>query len=139
MRSSIGGARMGLGFVIQRQQVLASLTPMAGPVVRGDSATHQDRLLLSDTVVLGQRKVMVEMRIAQTHDREHIDLHVSLVSSTPLTDPVYAMLKRDQETRSAAVRDGKCSFGGIPSPPSRKVAISTSNSPPAKRWIKQND
>ncbi len=114
VRSPIGGAPIGFGFAIQRKHLLASISPSAGLSVRGESTSSQAPLLLSDTVALGRRQVMVEMRTAQSQDPDHIEVRVSLAASAPLPDPFHAVLKWNQEQRSAVVQDGKCSFDGIP-------------------------
>lgn len=114
VRSPIGGAPIGFGFAIQRQHLLASISPSTGLSVRGASPSSEAPLLLSDTVVLGQRQVMVEMRTMQSQDPDHIEVRISLAASSPLPAPVHATLEWNQEQRSAIVQDGKCSFEGIP-------------------------
>ncbi len=114
VRSPIGGAPIGFGFAIQPTHVRASISPSPGLALRGEPPPAEGALLLADTVALGQRQVMVEMRTARSQDPDHIEVRVSIVASTPLPDPIRAILTWNQEQRSAVVQDGKCSFHEIP-------------------------
>jgi hypothetical protein len=114
VRSPIGGAPIGFGFAIQPRHLRESISPSAGLALRGESPPAEGRLLLADTVALGQRQVMVEVRTARSQEPDRIEVRVSMVASTPLPDPIHAVLTWNQEQRSAVVRDGKCSFDGIP-------------------------
>jgi hypothetical protein len=114
VRSPIGGAPIGFGFAIQPTHLQSSISPSAGLALRGGPPPEEGTLLLADTVALGQRQVMVEMRTARSQDTDQIDVHVSIIASTPLPDPIRAILTWNQEQRTAFVHDGECSFGGIP-------------------------
>lgn len=114
LRSPIGGAPIGFGFAIQPRHMRESIAPSAGLILRGEPAPAEGRLLLADTVALGQRQVMVEMRTAHSPEPDRIEVRVSMVASIPLPDPIHAILIWDDQQRSAVVHDGKCSFDGIP-------------------------
>lgn len=123
VRSRVGGAPLGFGFIIQalhlRRVVSASQPALLvrgkpAPSLRLRSGQAQRSLVLSDTLSLGDRDVAVQVWAQRLDDSDAIRLEGLIASSTPLPAPLRVTLRWDDYAYSNLVHQGRFSFDEIP-------------------------
>ena len=110
VRARVGGAALGFGFIIQPSHLHQLFNSTSAALVRGPATTDERSLLLTDTINLGQRDVMIEIWIKRSEHSSEGQLEISVASSAPLPEPLRAKLQWNDHTYSAIVQQGICSF-----------------------------
>ncbi len=114
IRSRIGGAPLGFGFIIQPAHLAHALAPTSALVTRGEAEASDKSLLLSDMLTLGARDVTVDIWVYRAAHAPTARLEVALAASAPLPEPLRATLKWNDHQFSDLVRDGVCAFDALP-------------------------
>ncbi|GEM_PF-1083610 len=114
VRSRVGGAPLGFGFIIQPQHLQRLFAPAPAARLRGAAAPTERALLLSDTVNLGQRNALVEMWVHRFADSPEGRLEIFLVSSSPLPEPLHVTLRWNDQQHSEVIVRGHCAFDHLP-------------------------
>ena len=113
VRSRVGGAPLGFGFAIQPAFLTRLVTPQNALLTRG-SALEGKRLLLSDSITLGDRNIAVTIWLHPEDPNNTARLEILVASYAPLPEPLNAILKWNGHVRSIPVHEGECSFDHIP-------------------------
>jgi hypothetical protein len=116
IHSPIAGGALGFAFTFSPRTVARAFASpqFAGLRERGKrkNAPAGGTLLLMDSVALGNRNVDVELRIhSDQPDRAHIE--ISVVSSSPLTEPLNVKLYWNDKQYPAVVMEGHASIDDI--------------------------
>jgi hypothetical protein len=117
LRSRIGGAPLGVVFAFNLSYLHSLLAPPALAAVRADDflPSPASRLLLSDTVTVGEQNLVVEVTATRNPEEpEHLDLKAVISSSPRLSEKLWARLTWADQTRSAPVdTQGRVEFGAV--------------------------
>jgi hypothetical protein len=117
LRSQIAGAPFGLIFSFSLPYLQTLLSPPVPVTVRTEESlpTPPVRLLLSDTVAVGEQMVVVEVTaIHNPESPNHLDLQATITSSASLPENLWARLTWADQTRSVFVDiQGRVSFGEV--------------------------
>ena len=116
IRSPIAGGALGFGFTLSPRIVAGALASRKFAALRErgerENTPTSGTLLLFDSIALGSRNVNVELRIGSDQpDRAHIE--VSVVSSSPLPEPVSVKLYWNDKQYPAIVEQGHASIDDI--------------------------
>jgi hypothetical protein len=114
VRSAVGGARLGFGFVVLPSYLQQLISAPRALELRGEPDQSARALLLADTIHLGTREVIVKMWIHSPADSPEGRLEVALVASAALPEPIHVTLHWNGHQFSDIVRDGHCSFDHLP-------------------------
>ncbi|MCL4395610.1 MAG: hypothetical protein M1482_12560 [Chloroflexi bacterium] len=113
VRSPIGGGPLGFVLKIKPSHlanVLARAPQFAG---RGEASAERSLLLL-DSIALGSREVQVELWLHRAASPDHARLEISIVSSSPLPEPLRVKLSWNEHQYSSAVEQGRGWIDPIP-------------------------
>lgn len=115
VRSRIGGAPLGFGFTIRAEhlQKLVAL-PESALILREQSPRADKSLLLSDTIALGKREVIVQVWTRRTADPTRVQIEITLVSSAPLPDPLRVSVEWNAHHYTRPIQNGRAHIDDIP-------------------------
>jgi hypothetical protein len=109
---------LGVVFSFNISYLHTLLAPPALATVRADDFLHPpaSRLLLSDTVTVGEQNLVVEVTATQSPEEpEQLYLQAVISASPQLSEKLWARLTWADETRSAPVDAyGHVEFGAVP-------------------------
>lgn len=111
----VAGAPLNFGFTIRALYLRQSLsTNQPTLVMRGEPGPAKRALVLSDTISLGNRDVIVKIWIQRLETSPFARLEISLAASVPLPDPLRVNLTSDGYTYSNIIQKGHFSFDEFP-------------------------
>ncbi len=113
VHSCIGGGSLGFGFTISPSHLARIMAQPAQIAVRGPIATARSLLLL-DSIALGSRSVQVELWLHRSENPDYTRLEVSVVSSSPLPEPLRVKLSWNDHQYSSAIEQGQGWIDQIP-------------------------
>ena len=102
VRSSIGGGPLGFVLKIDPSHLARVIAQPPQFALRGP-VTRDRSLLLLDSIALGRRDVQVELWLHRTANPDFARLEVSIVSSSPLPEPLRVNLRWNDHAYAASV------------------------------------
>lgn len=105
IRSPIGGARLGFVFKINPSHLARVIAQPPQLAMRGQITTERSLLLL-DSIALGSRNVQVSLWLHRSADSDYARLEISVVSSSPLPEPLNAILRWNDHRHAAPIEQG---------------------------------
>jgi hypothetical protein len=113
VRSPIGGAPLGFGFTISPGHLARTIAQAPQFAVRGETTTERSLLLL-DSIALGRRDVQVELWLHFSDNPDYARLEISVVSSSPLPEPLRVNLSWNDHHYASAIDQGQGWIDQIP-------------------------
>ncbi len=126
VRSPIGGAPLSFAFTINPSLIARMVSPpqlSQSTLFRGKQ-TDDETLLLLDSINLGSRQVQVELRIHRSETSDRARLQISVVSTSPLPEPVSAKLSWDGHEFSTPIQQGVGWIDNVPLSELKSASIS---------------
>ena len=102
VRSAVGGGPLGFVLKIDPRHLARIIAQPPQPALRGP-VTRGRSLLLMDSIALGSRNVQVELWLHRSTSPDYARLEVSVVSSSPLPEPLRVNLRWNDQAYAASV------------------------------------
>ncbi len=115
VRPRVGGGPLNFGLAIQAAHLRQRLDVSRPSVpVRGAPAARPKALVLSDTIPLGDRDVMVKVWVQRQPDPEFVEIEILLACSSPLPDPLQLKLTWNEQVHTDLVHGNRYTFDKLP-------------------------
>ena len=115
VRSRIGGAPLGFGFTIRAEHLQKLVAPPESALILREQSPRADRsLLLSDTVTLGKREVIVQVWTRRTADPTRGQIEITLAASAPLPEPLRVSIAWNAHQYASQIQNGCARIDDIP-------------------------
>lgn len=114
-RARVAGDPLNFGFTIRALYLRQSLSQHQPTLfTRGEPEPAKKALVLSDTISLGNRDVIVKIWVQRLETSTFARLEISLAASIPLPDPLRVNLTSHSYTYSGIIQKGHFSFDEFP-------------------------